>query len=78
MWVRTLGWEDPGEGHGQPAPVFLPGEFHGQRSLVGCRLRGRTELDTTEATQQRQQQKCHIPNHLFSLAFSKCVVSLVG
>jgi len=20
----------------QPTPVFLPGEFHGQRSLVGC------------------------------------------
>ena len=27
----------------QPTPVFLPGESHGQRSLVGCRLRGRTE-----------------------------------
>ena len=29
--------------------VLLPGEFQGQRSLVGCRLGGRTELDTTEA-----------------------------
>ena len=34
----------------QPTPVFLPGESHGQRSLVGCRLWGRTELDTTEVT----------------------------
>ena len=25
----------PGEGNGKPAPVFLPGEFHGQRSLLG-------------------------------------------
>ena len=25
----------------QPPPVFLPGESHGQRSLVGCRLWGR-------------------------------------
>ena len=25
----------------QPTPVFLPGESHGQRSLVGCRLCGR-------------------------------------
>ena len=25
----------PGEGNGPPAPVFLPGEFHRQRSLVG-------------------------------------------
>ena len=33
----------------QPTPVFLPGESQGQRSLVGCRLWGRTESDTTEA-----------------------------
>ena len=36
----------------QPAPVFLPGESQGWRSLMGCCLWGRTELDTTEATQQ--------------------------
>ena len=34
----------------QPTPVFLPGESQGQRSLVGCRLWDRTELDTTEVT----------------------------
>ena len=34
----------------QPTPVFLPGESQGWRNLVGCHLRGRTELDTTEAT----------------------------
>ena len=34
----------------QPTPVFLPGELQGWGSLVGCRLWGRTELDTTEAT----------------------------
>ena len=34
----------------QPTPVFLPGESQGQGSLVGCRLWGRTELDTTEVT----------------------------
>ena len=34
----------------QPTPVFLPGESQGQGSLMGCRLWGRTELDTTEAT----------------------------
>ena len=32
----------------QPSPVFLPGESQGQGSLVGCRLWGRTESDTTE------------------------------
>ena len=33
----------------QPTPVFLPGEFHGWRSLVGCHLWGHRELDKTEA-----------------------------
>ena len=32
----------------QPTPVFLPGESHGQRSLVGYSPRGHKELDTTE------------------------------
>ena len=32
----------------QPTPVFLPGEFQGWGSLVGCHLWGRTESDTTE------------------------------
>ena len=39
----------------QPTPVFLPGESQGWQSLVGCRLRRRTELDMTEATQQQQR-----------------------
>ena len=34
----------------QLTPVFLPGESQGQGSLVGCRLWGRTESNTTEAT----------------------------
>ena len=32
----------------QPTPVFLPGGSQGWGSLVGCRLWGRTESDTTE------------------------------
>ena len=40
----------------QPTPVFLPGESQGWGSLLGCRLWGRTESDTTEVTQQQQQQ----------------------
>ena len=38
----------------QPTPVFLPGESQGWGSLVGCPLWGRTESDTTEATEQQQ------------------------
>ena len=41
----------------QPTPVFLPGESQGWGSLVGCRLWGRTESDTTEATWQQQRQQ---------------------
>ena len=37
-------------GKWQPTPVFLPRESQGRGSLVGCRLRGRTESDSTEAT----------------------------
>ena len=32
--VPGLG-RSPGGEHSNPLPVFLPGEFHGQRSLVG-------------------------------------------
>ena len=34
----------------QPTPGFLPGESQGWGSLVGCRLWGCTESDTTEST----------------------------
>ena len=40
----------PGEENGNHSPVFLPGEFRGQRSLVGYSPWGHKELDTTEAT----------------------------
>ena len=34
----------------QPSPVFLLEESQGWGSLVGCRLWGRTESDTTEVS----------------------------
>ena len=43
-WVGTISWRRKW----QPSPVFLPGEFHGQRSLVGYSKWGRKELDMTE------------------------------
>ena len=36
----------------QPTPVFLPGESHGQRGLVGYGSRGHKVSDMTEATWQ--------------------------
>ena len=40
----------------QPTLVFLPRESQGRWSLVGCSAWGRTESDTTEATQQASKQ----------------------
>ena len=42
-WVGKIPWRRAWH----PTPVFLTGEFHGQRSLAGCRPRGaksRTKL----------------------------------
>ena len=50
--ARSLGWEDSLEKE-MATPVFLPGESHGQRSLVGYSPSGRKELDMTGgATEQ--------------------------
>ena len=46
-WVRSLGWEDPLE-KGMATQVFLPGEFHGKKSLAGYSLWGHKDLDMTE------------------------------
>ena len=64
----------------QPTPVFLLGESQGRGSLVGYRLWGRTESDTTEATQQQQQQQqCTIgPCWLPILCFSSVQFSSVA
>ena len=46
--VPSLGPKIPWRRKWQPTPVFLPGESHGQRSLVGNSSWGHKELDTTE------------------------------
>ena len=43
-WVRKIPWRR----EWQPTAIFLPGEFHGQRSLVGYSPWGRKELDMIE------------------------------
>ena len=48
MQVQPPGQEDPWRRKWQPTPVFLPGESHGQRSLVGYSPWGHKELDTSE------------------------------
>ena len=43
-WVGKIPWRK----EWLPTPVFLPGEFHTERSLAGYSPRGHKELDTTE------------------------------
>ena len=38
----------PGEGNGNPLPIFLPRRSHRQRSLTGYRPWSHKELDITE------------------------------
>ena len=43
-WVRKIPWRR----EWLPTPVFLPGEFQGQRSLAGYSPWAHKESDTTE------------------------------
>ena len=45
--IPGLGRSPGGRWEWLPTPVLLPGEFHGQRSLVGYSPWGPKELDTT-------------------------------
>ena len=47
----------------QPTPVFLPGESQGWGSLVGYRLWGHTESDTTEVSEQQHQHAAFLQIH---------------
>ena len=45
-WVRKIPWRKAW----QPTPVFLTGESHGQKSLVGYSPRAYKDTDTVEVT----------------------------
>ena len=47
-WVQCLVGKIPWRRKWQPTPVFLPGEFHGQKSLAGYSPWGHKESDMTE------------------------------
>ena len=63
-WVRSLGWEDPLEKEVATHSVFLPGESHGRRSLVGYSLqvaKSRTGLsDFTSLSLYGEQIHLHV------------------
>ena len=53
-WFRKIPWRRKW----QPTLVFLPGESHGQWSLVGSSPQGRKGLDTTEGTEHAHVHVC--------------------
>ena len=55
----------------QPTPVFLPGEFQGRRSLVGCHLWGhRVRHDWSDlAAADHEQNKCDHSHHSYSVEY---------
>ena len=55
----------------QSIPVFLPREFHGQRSLAGYSPWGHKELDATEHT-HRLNPKLLLNIELSSPKFQEC------
>ena len=55
-WVQSLGRENPLEKR-ILTPVFLPGESHGQRSLVGYSSWGHKESDMTEQLTKMKEKK---------------------
>ena len=55
-WVRKIPWRRKR----QPTPVFLPGESHGQRSLVCYSPWGLKEANMTEQTHPKQNTNAYI------------------
>ena len=59
-WVGEIPWRRAW----QPTTVFLPGESHGQRSLVGRSPWGRKESDMTERIRARMRACTHTHAHM--------------
>ena len=65
LWVRKISWNRKW----QPTPVFLPGKFHGHRSLAGYSLWGLKESFTTE----QERQKSYFPSKRNTYPFTMSV-----
>ena len=61
-WVRKTPWRRKWH----PAPVFLSGKSHGQKSLTGYSTRGGKELDTAECwcTRAHTHTHTHTDTHM--------------
>ena len=65
-----MAWEDPWRRKWQPTPVFLPGEFSGQRNLISYSPRDHKEWNTTE-------RMTHTQSNVVSDPLRLCVVVCV-
>ena len=63
--VQSWGREDPLEKEMVTRPVFLPGEFHAQRSLEGYSSWGHKELDMTECTHDICIVSKYLPQNIY-------------
>ena len=59
-WIRKIPWSRKC----QPTPVFLPGKFHGQRSLVGYNAWSHKELNMTEHTHTHTHTQACMHTHM--------------
>ena len=74
MWVQSLGRENPLEEDVATTPVFLPGKFHGWRSLADYSPWGHKESDMTERTHTHSCIGLFIK--CLYMCFAKCKCSL--
>ena len=68
--VQSLVGKIPWRRKWQSTPIFLPGESHGQRSLVGYSPRGCKESDTTE--------RLHLPSFIICFSNYQLMANLVS
>ena len=73
-WVGNIPWSRKW----QLTPVFLPGEFHGQRSLAGYSPRGRKDTDTKEQVTLTAQYVCQEYWCFVKLQFSFFICKYTG
>ena len=64
-WVRKIPWRIAW----QPTPVFLPGEFYGQRSLAGYGPQGHKETETTYHAHMHEEKHLIEGVHSSSTSF---------
>ena len=70
-WVRKIPWSRTW----QPTPVFLPGKFHGQRSLVGFSPGVHNESDMTDC--MHTCARAHTHTHIHIQSYSNLETGLI-